>query len=1080
MRAMPSGPSQTCGWRRNFSSFVRRGAARGVGLAIAALVAVGFAAVIGLYMSQAPAPRAPVDPANPDFSPPDIRDFPAGGNTASNQLMGSRGLFVQLMDRKDPTRLAGELQSESVDQIENRRYHVGQPRIWIYLKDGRVLLVQADEGRLYMPDRSREPEAGTLEGNTVIRLYPPPAPGTRVDPEAQPPLLTARMNQLTFDNSIGEATTPDLVMVTSPRVDFQGRSLRLVFNEPKQRIESLEVKTEGRLVIREDKPVGPFAPLAEAAGTNEQATQVDADSAAVVPSDASATPDAPRTTPPAAAPVHAAGVRTVVPEGGVETFYHAIFADDVDVVWKQARLRADLLNVFARTVDGSLVPGAVASTAHRSEPRGRLNALAMPRTPWLAPMTAFWAATAMQPDDSVSRSGESTDVVMTWTGPLTLKPVETMPEELTVDEVFARFESPNASRVTFEDRDSGLGGDAGTISYAATTRNLFLRSPEQKPGVLALGSDGTLTGSDIRFNLGNGVGRVQGPGKLVGAPQGSSRSESARATLDDLKSAAPATQRASWSHSADFTFRVADAQTTSELQSALLSGDVLLADDRSSMKAGLVRSEFVAVANSRGQTAPVLSRLVASEGVEASDGRDGTLTAQHLDVSFEPADDQRTPRPTRMLAAGNVRTHRGTSTLTARTLDATFSPDPEQPRKALVHIVNARDAVRYDGDDGVFATAEHLEADAIAQNATLLGDQVVVGKGQTSITSTQVRLDQPSRSMEVFGAGNLSHVQDGYIAPITASWTKGMIFDDVSGVVRCWGDTRAQARPDDMTTETLVAERLRIELTPGGVESIADATTRRPDDAQGTDMERGERRLIRATATGSVSEIPGGQPALAESISYAAGQAHSKESIERARSLKAATITLEAEDQKLLVPTPGRLYLQDTRPEDEEAASPAAAQGPETGTRGYALFEWDGTMELDRRSGAANMTDRVRVTHRAPKDPHALYLECDRLNAEGTGPKNDSSVDGSADAGEVRSVIASGNVYAKAGERELAADRAQYFARERTLVASGENGNIITLFDPKTATPVTARELAWELDTGRIEIRQPSPIVTPR
>jgi lipopolysaccharide export system protein LptA len=1022
-----------------FNVSIRRGNAQRVGLLIAAVLAVAFAVIIGILMTRArPAASTPTDTSVPDVAPPDIKDMPGGGRSAANQLMGSGGLFVQLMDRKDPTRLAGELQSQTIDPIENRRYHVGRPQIWIYFKDGRVLLVQSDEGRLYMPDRSREPEAGTLEGKVVMRLFAPPPKDRRVDPEKDAPLLTATMNRLDFDNSLGEVTTPDLVLVTSPRVDFQGRGLRLVYNEPKQRIESLDVRTEGKLVIRD---AAPRDEAPQASGTPADTAAPTSTIAAADAGSAANQVDTP--SPPA---------RPRVPEGAFEVFYHAIFAGDVDVTWRKAKLKSDQLSVFARTVDNALIPGAVAGTFSRGIDAGRQISMSVPASPMGLSLPLATGIAAMGLDQPTSPTGE---VLMTWTGPLTMRPIDTLPPELQRDEVLARFESNSSNaRVTFNDAQSGLEGDSGTIAYGTTTRELHLVSPAEEPASLALGRDGTLAAADIRFNLGNGVGRVQGPGRLFGADR---KGDQDGALM----------QRATWEESADFAFRTDERGTTSEIQTALLAGKVLLADARSSMNAGFVRAEFNPARNSRDQSAPVLARLVASEGVEASDGKGGSLKSGRLDVAFEPAPDARTPRPVRMLASDQVRTNQGTSTLFSDALDATFRADPDDARRAQAHVINARGNVRYEGTDGVFATAELLEADAIAQNATLMGKAVVVGKDQTRITSSRVKLDQLARTMVVDGAGELSHVQEGYAAPIVASWTKSMTFNDTTGVIDCVGETKALARPDDATTDTLAAEQLRIELTPAS------------EDAKQSG--KPARVLVRATATeSSDAAATGNASALAESLSYTPGAPQNKETLERVRSLKAPTITLEAERQLLVVPTAGRLYLQDVRPEGETLPPGAAEPASADRTRGYALFEWKGSMQLDRSTGSAQMLDRVRVTQRAPTDQHALYLECDKLLASGTAPARDSSVDGASGRGEVRSVVAQGNVYAKSQDRELAADRAEYLAQTRTLVASGDNGNSITLFDPKTATPVTARELAWELDTGRIEIRRPGPIVAPR
>ena len=60
------------------------------------------------------------------------------------------------------------------------------------------------------------------------------------------------------------------------------------------------------------------------------------------------------------------------------------------------------------------------------------------------------------------------------------------------------------------------------------------------------------------------------------------------------------------------------------------------------------------------------------------------------------------------------------------------------------------------------------------------------------------------------------------------------------------------------------------------------------------------------------------------------------------------------------------------------------------------------------------------------------------------------------------------------------ADELLYNASAGEVDATSNEGNNVTLLEPKSGTPMTARRILWNLKSGRIEVKQPGTIVAPR
>src|SRR5688572_15012819 len=79
---------------------------------------------------------------------------------------------AQFSDKNDPNRLAGEMLYKRLDPLPRGRYALEQPQMWVFMKDGRTLHMQATKGNVkFFQGTKDRPESGRFEGGVVARMY---------------------------------------------------------------------------------------------------------------------------------------------------------------------------------------------------------------------------------------------------------------------------------------------------------------------------------------------------------------------------------------------------------------------------------------------------------------------------------------------------------------------------------------------------------------------------------------------------------------------------------------------------------------------------------------------------------------------------------------------------------------------------------------------------------------------------------------------------------------------------------------------------------------------------------------------
>ncbi|MBY0396194.1 MAG: hypothetical protein K2X91_06960, partial [Thermoleophilia bacterium] len=205
-------------------------------LAVALLLAAGLSVVV-FTRRHAPRPTPPADETARREVPPDIAETG----------MQTERARVQFADKQDPGRAAGMIEWARLEPISQMEKRLTEPRGYVYMRDGGLVVVSSRTGRLNTMPKSQEPQSGRFEGGVTLQLFPA---GT--DPKADPPTLTAKSDSLDFDLPSASASTAGHFTVNSTSIDIDGSGMRLVANQVEEGIERFEVAHVNSVVIRPD------------------------------------------------------------------------------------------------------------------------------------------------------------------------------------------------------------------------------------------------------------------------------------------------------------------------------------------------------------------------------------------------------------------------------------------------------------------------------------------------------------------------------------------------------------------------------------------------------------------------------------------------------------------------------------------------------------------------------------------------------------------------------------------------------------------------------------------------------------
>ncbi|MBO6514341.1 MAG: hypothetical protein JJ974_10290, partial [Phycisphaerales bacterium] len=318
-----------------------------IGLTLATLMTIVFAAIIWRSMNT----NASLPSSSDNLFPTDPSEIPN-----LEDLEQGASMFVTIVDRDDPTRIAGTLEADQFEPIGGGQRRLVNPDAWIFLRDGRRVHITANDGVVMMPDPNQAPDSGTLEGDVTINAYDAPinqpdpiAAAMGIKPDAdETPSFTANFDKpVEFERRYQRLTSSGRFVIDAPELHFIGHNLTVMLNEVKGRVELIDIRRGEQLILRPDvqsKASKPEAITRSRANPPHRIRTVSQDS-----SPATTTAQTPQPT---------SATQTV--PSPKETPYHIAFQDQIKVnLLGTGSLTAETLDVWANLIDGSLSPDAI-------------------------------------------------------------------------------------------------------------------------------------------------------------------------------------------------------------------------------------------------------------------------------------------------------------------------------------------------------------------------------------------------------------------------------------------------------------------------------------------------------------------------------------------------------------------------------------------------------------------------------------------------------------------------------------------------------------------------------------------------
>lgn len=1053
-----------------------------VGAGVFALGAGTLMTFLIIANRREPIPEAPDGP-----TPPDIRD--ALPNQATQGALAGKDLLVQMMDKDDPTRQSGELRAAVIDPTPiPGHYAVDKPQIWMFLDSGKTLFVRADSGQLVMPSRRQEPESGVLRGAVEIRIYD--TIGVGDESTLGPPSLVAKTPMLTFDTTVPEMESPQPFTVEGRGIRFEGKSLRVLASQTRERLELVEVLGGGTLVYTPPKKsearMSPgLQGTRHASGPRGEAgvftTRGSASGSTVTLASYSQDGAAERSNEPDGKP------GPTEPPNIVN--YMTTFADTVTVQQGERRLEGDRLDVWARLVDGRLPEDAVGGSAP-SEKDESAPTSGESKKPDAKPEQQPSQGAEVAKDPAPATSPDDQTVTMTWTGPMVARPVADDVRELESNHVHLRVTAEKRGVVTMADTATGAAGRCNVLDYAATTQDLGLSASGVSLATLQMPGQGRISATRIEQNLGSGIGYVAGAGLI-------------EALSDEADSGNdPRRGMARWSDSATFMFEVEDGSMTDRIREAILLGDVNASSQGSSLAGDSVHAYF---ASGEGAT-PSLSRMRADGSVRTGDAKGNALESETLDVAFNAptGSEGGEADPSVATAIGSVKvTSSAGDTVTAAFLEAELGRDAEGELGA--RTVRAEEWVEVNTAAGQRAITPKLVADVPGQVIDLIGAGSVASQSKdglrTQVTGDSIRLFGLSRAIDVNSGGTFVHGPDATQIPgsrssdtaprtIDARWTQSMRFSDEQGTLEARGDVHAESTVGAFERHVLDADAISARIMP------ASDHERLAREAREQDLPTPERPVLFAEARVDPTLPSGGTESRVQAVYYARPSPEAALSgpvveteprIERLFQAQGATITADNQGGVVAIPGPGRFVVADLREPDASGSSDSS--GAPGSMRGRTLFEWAGSMRFDRDPGVVRLTEQATMVQRRPDDGGVLNVNADELEAR-VRPASDAAAASTTAPGaemELTGVTARRNVVVieRTGNpltlnREVQAEILDYDTVRATAEATSPQGGLVTLFETSRGVPISAKSIFWDLARDRVEIRGMTTVTSPR
>ncbi len=957
----------------------------------------------------------------------------------SGIINSGHGVWVKNYDQQG--RLASQLRAVQYDPVGDNAVHVTRPEARFFMNDGQILRLTGREGVVITDARpgpgnkpglgnapDQMPQRGRLE-EVQLQLFAPDQID-RLDRDLPAhATLTATMNNAVFDSDAFRIYTDDCtidgrhvpghqvpVVVTGDEYDFSGQGLLVRWNDRLHRLELLEIHTGEKLVIK-NAARGPLT-LTHSSAKPTPATRPLAIQGQANAKQVSAPQAPPTTTSP-----HQTASRP-------QPAYRATFSQNVRI------FQGDQLLATAAAMQVDFMPRAQ-SAAPATQPAP------IPATPahsTSAPAQPSTPPAATQPAQSAQ------PLIVRWTGPLRV-----IPFTPAADEPIAPGQSAihlAGAPVTLTSQGSTL--QAASLTYHTADDSARLTGTAPNPVILTDAQGATVTTHAMLYRPRAHLAELFGAGRATGLVQ-SQNDEN------------PDTLNATWSRQATIHFRpTADADRRQlDIASAHLDGDVAIEHPQLQLTSDQLNLEFSP--SGEGADAPTppsslrQSEPASTKPSTASPQLRALLATGHVRARLQQAPEPHTAAPASPAAEQRLQADRLQLTMAASptgqlyphilqadgqvhaqmlqqdqqlqadhltvTLAPTAQPAtrPATPAIALktlhatgqVQLQDPRS--RADGEElQVTMTGEQPDVILTGRPARLTGEN------GDQLTGPRIHYSPAQQRASVQGPGQLTATQqsaDGKPRPFHASWQKEINLDGSTNRITLAGQVLATSTNTDGAALTARGDTLTLLLTsaPATQPQHPNPESRIPDSNF-----LQNKQIHQAIFTGHAS---------LQSLLTADDQ------IQRRLYLESDTIRYNLPDQRLLVPRPGRMLVEDHQP------TPAGADKP----RGNTAFAWEKQLTFDQTAHRAQMLGDVRIVHQPdvtgdkalPFQLRAQKVTAEFAPAKSTAPEQ-------ADL-QLTRLTAQDQVNITSQGRQVDAAHIAYDPTTALLTATGQNNQPVRL-----------------------------------
>ena len=711
-------------------------------------------------------------------------------------------------------RLAQEYGAVRIDPLPDSWVDMEQPWARLHPSNGRIVEMQALEGKMRVPDQAIE--SGRLRGEVRIRIFEPLPDGRNVPLDQRTPSVVINAEEADYDAAAGEIHSPKKVRVTTSEATFAGEDLRIFFEPDGSRISRLTVERATEPIIFRPSQSPPstaassnsVAVIAPATAVrNQPAPEANSEDQASV-SDAAAW-SANRQTGEGQARIdrdRGAGATTQEAVDS-DAWYRLILEDQVLV----ERVAFDADGVATRsTVEGDRLVATFALG------EGGLDAsfASIPPVPALAvPLStsgliSVSAMTYGPVRETYASKPDSEIVRVHFSGRLVMVPdpdaAARMPQRADAEIV---IESNSGDGITLADEGNEATGSCARLEYRTQSERIDLIGDDRHPLIIE-SPRFALEGGRFWMIRADGEGGLVGGGRMRFEDEGAMRVRSAFRGAADLFSlgmktllaAGPGAEHAVafaavsaigqddplagtgsprleivWEGGVDLDFD--DLEDDGRLEQARFRGDVRVASDEFKLGSDALVVDFV-----KGGDGEAIERILATGGARVDRvGEVGSLQATSIDLSLARTDDGRTI-PTGMVAEGDVEARDPGQTLWTNRLRVGFRPraEDDRPSEAASGItgefaggdvgaveittIDAGDGVQVRLEEGARVFADRLQGDGVNRTLQLEGDDVMVLRANVVADQLRdVQFDDASRTVRGTGPGRFRYYDQSVV-----------------------------------------------------------------------------------------------------------------------------------------------------------------------------------------------------------------------------------------------------------------------------------------------------------------------------